>query len=89
MKRSVPEFNPGASSRTWYQIPFDFGGPRVRSRERRLRWNNHLELGPGMGTSHWHLLGGNGWQSPADHLGGLGDDRRTLETSVIALVIAS
>ena len=87
-EEEVPEFNPGASSRTWYQyllilaalvfaaVSVGFVGTII--------WNSAPEWAHHTGT----LLGGNGWQSPAGPFGGLAMIVGTLETSVIALVIA-
>lgn len=84
----VPEFNSGTPARTWYHyllivaallfaaVSVGFVGTIV--------WNSAPEWAHHTGT----LLGGNGWQSPAGPFGGLAMIVGTLETSVIALVIA-
>jgi len=77
---------PGASSRTWYQylliwrpscsqtVSVGFVGTISGTRP-----GGHITLAPPRG---------NGWQSPAGPFGGLAMIVGTLETSVIALVIA-
>src|SRR5580704_16649903 len=84
----VPEFNSGTPSRTWYHyllilaavlfgaVSIGFVGTIV--------WNSLPEFAHHSGT----LLGGNGWQSPLGPFGGLAMIVGTLETSIIALVIA-
>jgi phosphate transport system permease protein len=86
--QEVPEFNSGTSSRTWYHyllilaallfaaVSVGFVGTIV--------WNSAPEWAHHTGT----LLGGNGWQSPSGPFGGLAMIVGTVETSIIALVIA-
>ncbi len=84
----VPEFNSGTPSRTWYHyllilasllfaaVSIGFIGTIV--------WNSLPEFAHHSGT----LLGGNGWQSPTGPFGGLAMIVGTVETSLVALVIA-
>src|SRR5580692_11936962 len=84
----VPEFNSGTPSRTWYHyllilaslvfaaVSIGFFGT--------ILWNSLPEWGHHAGT----LLGGNGWQAPLGPFGGLAMIVGTLETSIVALVIA-
>ncbi len=84
----LPEFHSGSSSRTWYHyllilaalvfaaVSIGFVGT--------ILWNALPEFSNHSGT----LLGGKGWQSPLGPFGGLAMIVGTLETSVIALVIA-
>ena len=82
------EFNSATPSRTWYHyvlilasivfaaVSVGFIGT--------ILWNALPDFEHHTGT----LLGGNGWQSPAGPFGGLAMIVGTLETSVVALVIA-
>jgi phosphate transport system permease protein len=84
----VPEFNSGTPSRSWYHylliaasvvfaaVSVGFVGT--------ILWNSLPEWSHHTGT----LLGGSGWQSPIGPFGGLAMIVGTLETSVIALVVA-
>jgi phosphate transport system permease protein len=84
----VPEFNSGTPSRSWYHyllivasivfaaVSIGFIGTIV--------WNSLPDFAHHSGT----LLGGNGWQSPTGPFGGLAMIVGTLETSIVALVIA-
>jgi phosphate transport system permease protein len=84
----VAEFNSATPSRSWYHyllilasivfaaVSVGFIGT--------ILWNALPEFEHHTGT----LLGGNGWQSPAGPFGGLAMIVGTLETSVVALVIA-
>ena len=84
----VPEFNSGTPSRTWYHyllilaslvfaaVSVGFIGT--------ILWNSLPEWGHHAGT----LLGGDGWQAPLGPFGGLAMIVGTLETSIVALVIA-
>jgi phosphate transport system permease protein len=84
----VPEFNSGAPSRSWYHyllilasivfaaVSVGFIGTIV--------WNSLPDFAHHSGT----LLGGDGWQSPTGPFGGLAMIVGTLETSIVALVIA-
>ncbi len=87
-EEEVPEFNSGTPSRTWYHyllilaslvfaaVSVGFIGTIV--------WSSLPEFEHHSGT----LLGGNGWQSPTGPFGGLAMIAGTVETSVIALVVA-
>jgi phosphate transport system permease protein len=84
----VPEFNSGTPSRTWYHyllivaslvfaaVSIGFVGT--------ILWSSLPEWAHHSGT----LLGGDGWQAPLGPFGGLAMIVGTLETSIIALVIA-
>jgi phosphate transport system permease protein len=84
----VAEFNSATPSRSWYHyllilasivfaaVSVGFIGT--------ILWNALPEFEHHTGT----LLGGNGWQSPAGPFGGLAMIVGTVETSVVALVIA-
>jgi phosphate transport system permease protein len=84
----VPEFNSGTSSRTWYHyllilaslvfaaVSVGFVGT--------ILWSSLPEWAHHTGT----ILGGKGWQAPLGPFGGLAMIVGTLETSIIALVIA-
>jgi phosphate transport system permease protein len=84
----VPEFNSGTPSRTWYHylliaaslifaaVSVGFIGTIV--------WNSLPDFAHHAGT----LLGGNGWQSPTGPFGGLAMIVGTLETSIVALIVA-
>lgn len=84
----VPEFNSGTSSRTWYHyvlIIASIGFAAVSvGFVGTILWNAMPEFSHHTGT----LLGGSGWQSPLGPFGGLAMIVGTLETSLIALVIA-
>lgn len=87
-EEAVPEFNSGTPSRTWYHyllvaasvvfaaVSVGFVGTII--------WNSLPEWSHHTGT----LLGGSGWQSPIGPFGGLAMIVGTLETSVIALIVA-
>jgi phosphate transport system permease protein len=87
-EEEVPEFNPGTPSRTWYHyvlilasilfaaVSVGFIGTIV--------WNSIPDFAHHTGT----LLGGNGWQSPTGPFGGLAMIVGTLETSIVALIVA-
>ena len=84
----VPEYHSGTPSRTWYHyvliasslvfaaVSVGFVGT--------ILWNSLPEFAHHTGT----LLGGKGWQTPTGPFGGLAMIVGTLETSLIALVIA-
>ena len=84
----VPEFHSGTPSRGWYHyllivaallfaaVSIGFVGT--------ILWSALPEFAHHTGT----LLGGNGWQSPTGPFGGLAMIVGTLETSLIALIVA-
>ncbi len=87
-EEEVPEFNSGTPSRTWYHfvligasllfaaVSIGFIGTIV--------WSSWPDFEHHAGT----LLGGNGWQSPTGPFGGLAMIVGTVETSLIALIVA-
>ena len=87
-EEEVPEFNSGTPSRTWYHyllivaslvfaaVSVGFIGTIV--------WNSLPDFAHHAGT----LLGGDGWQSPTGPFGGLAMIVGTVETSLVALVVA-
>ncbi len=87
-EEEVPEFSSGTPSRTWYHflligaslvfaaVSIGFIGTIV--------WNSLPDFAHHAGT----LFGGNGWQSPTGPFGGLAMIVGTLETSLVALVVA-
>ncbi|MGP8009632.1 MAG: phosphate ABC transporter permease subunit PstC [Acidimicrobiales bacterium] len=84
----MAEFNSAISSRSWYQYLLIFASLVFAAVSvgfvGTIVWNSAPEWAHHTGT----LLGGNGWQSPLGPFGGLAMIVGTLETSLIALVIA-
>jgi len=84
----VPEFNSGTPSRSWYLYLLIFASIVFAAVSigfiGTIVWNSLPDFAHHTGT----LLGGNGWQSPTGPFGGLAMIVGTLETSIVALVIA-
>jgi phosphate transport system permease protein len=84
----VPEFNSGATSRTWYHYlliasAIAFGAVSIGF-VGTILWSALPEFAHHTGT----LIGGSGWQAPLGPFGGLAMIVGTLETSIIALIVA-
>jgi phosphate transport system permease protein len=84
----VPEFNSGTPSRTWYHYlliaaSLAFAGVSVGFIG-TIFWNSLPEFAHHTGT----LLSGDGWQSPTGPFGGLAMIVGTVETSLVALIVA-
>jgi phosphate transport system permease protein len=87
-EEEVPEFNSGTPSRTWYHYLLIFASLVFAAVSigfiGTILWNSLPEWGHHAGT----LLTGDGWQAPLGPFGGLAMIVGTLETSLVALIIA-